>query len=95
MPYRVVYHPAISTEDLPSINRDLHRRIKRAVEQRLVTDPARYGGPLRHHLKGYWKLRVGDYRVLYQIVGHEVWVYRIAHRKHVYALPTRRFSWRP
>ncbi|WHZ29084.1 MAG: hypothetical protein OJF51_003884 [Nitrospira sp.] len=31
-----------------------------------------YGTPLRKTLRGYWKLRVGDYRVVYKIEGDEV-----------------------
>ena len=95
MAYQLVYHPAVLKEDLPSINRNLHARLKRAIEQRLTTEPTFYGEPLRHHLKGYWKLRVGDYRVVYQVVGQEVWVYRIDHRKDVYNLLPQRFLWRP
>ena len=95
MPYRLVYHPAVLAKDVPSINRNLQVRIMQAVEQRLTTEPTYYGEPLRHQLKGYWKLRVGDYRIVYQVVGHEVWVLRIDHRKDVYALPPQRLSWRP
>ena len=95
MAYRRLYHPAVLAKDLPAINRNLQLRIARAVEQRLTTEPAYYGEPLRHHYKGYWKLRVGDNRVIYQMVGQEVWIYRIGHRRDVYAgLPTR-FPWRP
>ncbi|MBS3918437.1 MAG: type II toxin-antitoxin system RelE/ParE family toxin [Deltaproteobacteria bacterium] len=32
-------------------------------------------------LRGYWKLRVGDYRVVFKIVDEEVWVLGIIHRK--------------
>ena len=91
MPHRLIYHPAVLNEDLASIPRNLHARIQKALEQRLTTEPTLYGESLRHHLKGYWKLRVGDYRVVYQIVGQEVWVYRINHRKDVYTMPMRRF----
>ncbi|MBI5344466.1 MAG: type II toxin-antitoxin system RelE/ParE family toxin [Deltaproteobacteria bacterium] len=35
-------------------------------------------------LKGYWKLRVGDYRVVYKISGNEVLVLGIIHRRDVY-----------
>ena len=95
MPYRVIYHSAVLSEDLPSINRNLQVRIARAIEQRLTTEPSYYGEPLRHRLKGYWKLRVGDYRVVYQIIDQEVRVLRIDHRKDVYNFPVRRFIWRP
>ena len=34
--------------------------------------------------KGYWKLWVGDYRVVFKVVGAEVRILGIGHRKHVY-----------
>ncbi|MBP7233389.1 MAG: type II toxin-antitoxin system RelE/ParE family toxin, partial [Syntrophaceae bacterium] len=43
-----------------------------------------YGEPLRKTLKGYWKLRVGDYRVVFKIIDSEVWILGIRHRKSVY-----------
>ncbi len=95
MAYRIVYHPAVLAEDISSINRNLQYRIKQAVEKRLITEPAYYGAPLRHQLKGFWKLRVGDYRVVYRIVGQEVWIVKIDHRKDVYALSPQRLLWRP
>jgi mRNA interferase RelE/StbE len=66
------------------INSKLRRRIKKAIEARLATVPHQYGEPLRKTLKGYWKLRVGDYRVVFKIVESEVWVLGIIHRKDVY-----------
>ena len=95
MPYRLVYHPAVLQKDLPPINRNLQVRIVRAIERRLSQEPTHYGEPLRHELKGYLKLRVGDYRVVYQVVGQEVRILRIDHRKDVYAVPPQRFIWRP
>ncbi len=91
----VVYHPAVLSDDLPRINRNLQRRIQQAIEQRLTTEPTYYGEPLRHRLKGYWKLRVGDYRVVYQIVSEEIWIFRIDHRKDVYERLLSRLTWRP
>lgn len=60
-----------------------------------MTSPERYGAPLRGSLKGYWKLRVGDYRVVFKVVGTEVWVLTILHRKEVYEAVTTRLGWRP
>ncbi|MBM4350370.1 MAG: type II toxin-antitoxin system RelE/ParE family toxin, partial [Deltaproteobacteria bacterium] len=40
--------------------------------------------PLRKTLHGYWKLRVGDYRVVFKMEGEVVWVLGIIHRKKVY-----------
>ena len=95
MAYRLVYHPSVLRDDLPPINRDVQRRIYRAIEQRLTIQPTYYGEPLRYRLKGYWKLRVGDYRVVFQLVDQEVWILRIHHRKDVYIVPPQRLLWRP
>lgn len=95
MAYQLVYHPDVPRKDLPPINRNLQVRIRDAIERRLTTEPAYYGEPLRYRLKGFWKLRVGDYRVVYQLVGHEVWILYIHHRKDVYALPPQRLIWKP
>ncbi|MDF1593062.1 MAG: type II toxin-antitoxin system RelE/ParE family toxin [Desulfobacterales bacterium] len=84
MPFTLRYHPDVKTRDLPLIDEKLKNRIKTAIEHRLATEPQRYGEPLRKTLRGYWKLRVGDYRVVYKIVGKEVLILGIIHRKKVY-----------
>jgi mRNA-degrading endonuclease RelE of RelBE toxin-antitoxin system len=40
--------------------------------------------PLRHGLKGHYRIRTGDFRVMFRVVGEEVWIVRIEHRKDVY-----------
>lgn len=82
--YKLLYHPDVAKKDLPSINRDIQTRLRKAIEQRLLIDPIRYGEPLRRSLKGYRKLRVGDYRVIYEVRGSEIRVYAIGHRKEIY-----------
>ena len=42
------------------------------------------GKPLRGEWKGIYSLRVGDYRVLYQIKGNEVFLLVVGHRKRIY-----------
>lgn len=92
MAYRLVYHPEVKTNDVPTLNRDVAMRIQRAIEHRLVVEPQRYGEPLRRTLKGYWKLRVGDYRVVFKIVKNEVWIFAIMHRRDVYQRIQARLS---
>jgi mRNA interferase RelE/StbE len=50
----------------------------------LQTAPHLYGEPLRKSLKGYWKLRVGDFRVVVKVIKSEVWILGIRHRKSRY-----------
>jgi len=92
MPYHLVYHAEVRTKDIPSINQNLRDRISRAIDTRLTTEPQRYGEPLRRTLKGYWKLRVGDYRVVFKVVKDEVWIFGIAHRREVYERVVRRLA---
>ncbi len=82
--YAVLYHADVKPKDLFEIDAKTKARIKNAIETRLATEPQRYGEPLRRNLRGYWKLRVGDYRVVFKVVAKEVWVLAIMHRKDVY-----------
>ena len=84
MLYVVRYHPEVRDVDIPLLNATLKKRIRKAIEERLMTAPHQYGEPLRKSLKGYWKLRIGDYRVVFRVVENEVWVFGIINRKDVY-----------
>ena len=84
MPFELRYHPDVKSIDIPLLDVKLKSRIKKAIEMRLMTAPHLYGEPLRKTLRGYWKLRVGDYRVVFKIVAEEVWIFGIIRRKKVY-----------
>jgi mRNA interferase RelE/StbE len=81
--FELVYHPDVQ-EDIASLDGRIKKRIKTAIESRLAVAPHQYGEPLRKTLKGYWKLRVGDYRVVFKVTGNEVLILGIIHRKEVY-----------
>lgn len=81
---RVIYHPKVLTDDLPGFNKDIVSRIRKAIEHRLMVAPDKYGVRLRKGLGGYWKIRVGDYRIIYSIAGEETRIIIIGHRKDVY-----------
>ena len=80
----ILYHPLVVKKDIPKLNRDTSARVRRAIELKLANKPEIYGLPLRGTLKKYWKLRVGDYRVVYEIRSKQVIILIIAHRKDVY-----------
>jgi len=84
MSFTLRYHQAVHTEDIPLIDQKTRNRIRKAIEERLQTAPQDYGEPLRKSLKGYWKLRVGDYRIVFKLLASEVWILGIKHRKSVY-----------
>jgi mRNA interferase RelE/StbE len=82
--YTISYHPLVKSEDLPKLDSTIKTRIKKAIETRLMVAPEEYGEPLRKTLKGYWKLRVGDYRVVFRVEGDEITIFGIRHRRDVY-----------
>ncbi|MEK7860373.1 MAG: type II toxin-antitoxin system RelE/ParE family toxin [Chloroflexota bacterium] len=88
--YTLRYHPRVADQDLPKISTENRRRIARMIEARLSTSPERFGAPLRGSLRGYWKLRVGDYRVVFKVGEGEVWILAVLHRKDVYDRASRR-----
>jgi mRNA-degrading endonuclease RelE of RelBE toxin-antitoxin system len=85
--YRVGYHPLVVKKDIPALPKTMRVRIKKAIEQRLMTEPLRYGKPLRFSHKGHRRIRVGDWRVVYRIEEErkKMVVLIICHRKDVYA----------
>ena len=55
-----------------------------SMQEKLTENPETFGKPLRRSLKGYWKLRVGDYRIIFKIQGKTVKIMIIGHRSTVY-----------
>jgi mRNA interferase RelE/StbE len=58
-------------------------RILNKIEKVLREDPDK-GLPLKGEYKGLYKLRVGDYRVVYCKTRKGVLILRIRHRRRVY-----------
>jgi len=73
-------------EKLRKLPKSVKEMIRKAIEKKLMVDPITFGKPLRYSLKGYRRLRVGDYRVIYKIVEDKILVIIIDldHRKEVY-----------
>ena len=70
--------------DLRRLPQDVVRRID-AVFQQLAENPRPDGiVKLSGKTSSGWRVRVGDYRILYRIEGSRVEVYRIKHRRDAY-----------
>jgi len=84
--YKISYLPEVIKKQIPKLSLPVKRRIKKAIEKKLVIDPIAYGKPLRYSLKGLRRLRVDDYRIIYKIDENdeEVVIVKIAHRKEIY-----------
>ncbi len=84
MEYRILYHPRVAAEDIPTLPDTVKLRVRRAIEGRLATHPDLYGKPLRRGLHGFRKLRIGDWRIVYRIDDGDVKILIIAHRSKIY-----------
>ncbi|MCU0598767.1 MAG: type II toxin-antitoxin system RelE/ParE family toxin [Desulfobacterales bacterium] len=84
MTFTLRYHPDVRDVELPLINKNIKQRIKKGIEERLVIAPEKYSDPLRKTLKGYRKMRIGDYRVLLKVIGAQICILGIRHRKDAY-----------
>ena len=85
MSWKITYKKSVK-KDLKKISKDIKYIIRRAIEEKLMADPLKFGVRLRRNLKGLMKLRVGDYRIIYSIEEEVVTVHviKIGHRKDVY-----------
>jgi mRNA interferase RelE/StbE len=92
MNFVIIYHKEVVAKDIPSLSSVDKRRIKTAIEQKLMTRPEIFGRPLRRSLKGYRKLRVGDFRIVFVIRGNLVKILVIEHRSIVYTNFLHRFE---
>lgn len=72
-------------KQLSKMPRNIRNSVLKAIETRLSTDPQRFK-PLVCNWKGYFRMRIGDYRVIYKIEEDVVTVVvvRIAVRGNVY-----------
>ncbi|MGL9717322.1 MAG: type II toxin-antitoxin system RelE family toxin [Wolbachia sp.] len=84
--YEIEFLESVDKKDLPKIPKKERGTIKRAIAERLKTDPANRGEALRYELKGYRRLRVGKCRVVYHVnvIKYLVTVVSIKYGKDVY-----------
>lgn len=88
--FKVAYHHLVVRDDIPRLSSEWRAKVRRAIEERLTTQPEFYGKPLRRSLKGYRKLRVGDWRVVFRIEKSTVKILIIQHRSVMYTQAQKR-----
>ena len=84
--YKIIYSNKVITNDIPRLDATIAKRIKNAIETKLLTDPVRFGKPLQYSLSHLRSLRVGDYRVIYQleISDKHIRIVAISHLRDAY-----------
>jgi mRNA interferase RelE/StbE len=80
--YNIVYKKSVE-RDLKKLSKAEARRVLNQIAEELPKKADTYP-VLKGPFAGLRRYRVGDYRVIYAILGNEVVVLRIGHRKEVY-----------
>lgn len=85
--WRIGFHP-VAAKEIKKLGKAPARRIIQILETRIamLDDPRDLGKPLVGDWNGYWRWRMGDYRVIAKIEDERVViiVVRVAHRREVY-----------
>jgi mRNA interferase RelE/StbE len=80
--YNIVYKNSVQ-RDLKKLSKAEASRILDQIEKELSKKADTYP-VLKGQFAGLRKYRVGDYRVIYAILGEDVLILRIGHRRDVY-----------
>lgn len=60
----------------------MRKRLKKALEK-LSESPAEYSTKLINHKIGDYRFRIGDHRVIFDLVGDEIVVLMVGHRRDI------------
>mgnify|MGYP001600300019 CR=1 FL=1 len=82
MVYEIEYKASVA-KDLARLDRAGARRIVAKLERELGAG-ARTGMPLQGEFHGLWRIRVGDYRVIYVRTERGFLVLHVSHRREAY-----------
>ena len=84
MLYSVQFTPR-AQRDFSALDRAIQQRLRRRID-RLAEDPFPVGVKKLHAEEPFYRIRVSDYRVIYQVQANEllVIVVKIGHRREVY-----------
>ena len=84
MIYKLLFDDKV-TKDLKKIDKAWQKKILKKIKTTLIDNP-KSGKKLIGNLSLYYRIRVGDYRVIYEVKEDEiiVLVVKIKHRKDIY-----------
>jgi len=81
--YSISYKKSV-TRDLKRIDKAEAVKIIDSLEDKLKQNPQTFGKALTGEFRGLFRLRTGNYRVIYSVMDDAVLILRIAHRKDSY-----------
>ncbi|MDQ1240081.1 MAG: mRNA interferase RelE/StbE [Thermodesulfobacteriota bacterium] len=82
MAYNIVYKKSV-TRDLKKLPKPETKLILDLIEKELIRQPES-SPALKGQFAGLRKYRVGDYRVIYALLGLDILILRIGNRRDVY-----------
>ena len=84
MSYKILYYSLVVKEDIPRLDSKIKNRVKKAIENKLMINPKAFSLPLKYPLNGLYKLRVGDWRIIFEVKKETVNIVAVRHRSKVY-----------
>ena len=83
--YQVVFLPN-ALDDLSKLDKSIAKRIINRIEWFSENIENSTPTPLKSRLSGFYKLRIGDWRVIYEISkkAETISIHKIGHRKDIY-----------
>ncbi|MBI2251383.1 MAG: type II toxin-antitoxin system RelE/ParE family toxin [Armatimonadetes bacterium] len=87
MNYKALWHED-ALRDLKNIGRKEAQEIIKKVKTYLLKEPLKLGKLLKGHLRGFYRYRIGKYRVIYLIKEKEllIVVLKVAKRDKIYKI---------
>ncbi len=81
--WQIKFHRLVIEYDLFKFTDSEQENLLKQIHKKLAVNPEAYGKPLQGPLKGYWRLRINDFRVVYKILKDEIVVVivKIGYRK--------------
>ena len=75
-------------KEFKKLDRSIQKTMLKYLKERIATadDPRLLGKALADNLKGLWRYRVGNYRIICQVIEDEITilVLRVGHRRLIY-----------
>lgn len=82
MAFNIQYKKSVE-RDLGRLDKKEARRILDKIEKDLSEHAENYPA-LKGEFSGLRKMRVGDYRIIFTLMDHDVLILRIGHRREIY-----------
>ena len=89
MTWEIVYHKDVD-DDLKSVGPAAAKRIILTINEKLTREPEKICAPLSNNLKNFRKLRIGEFRVVYQVFNKKVIVFVLAVGPRIEVIPEKK-----